>query len=272
MQLPGVTTVFGRRRRNSLPETIAHSLRKEIFQGKYAPGDRLPSENSLAKEYNTNRTTLREAIRILSSEGFLDVGQGRPAEIRDYRRTGTVNLLTPYLESLKSEADALELVEDMLWIRREFLCMITPQAVAAATEDDLAAVDAAVVGVLTHRGHDTQTINQYDRAVYVALIESTHNMLYRFFFNTFLQAFQPLSQRASSIVSYPPAFFDGLQHFQTAFRSAAEGTPNARPVDALRVHLATVDRTMLGMIREMQEHLDATIPVTTSSSSDTEPE
>jgi GntR family transcriptional regulator len=50
--------------------------------GRYAPGDRLPSERALAAEYGTARNTAREAIDLLQRDGLVTVEHGRGAFVR----------------------------------------------------------------------------------------------------------------------------------------------------------------------------------------------
>lgn len=61
---------------NILSIRTAESLSQMILEGRFAPGDRLPGEPLLARELGISRTTLREAIRILSTRGLLEVRRG----------------------------------------------------------------------------------------------------------------------------------------------------------------------------------------------------
>src|SRR5438270_5669440 len=40
------------------------------------PGDRLPSENDLARDEGVGRTTVREALRLLASVGLIETKRG----------------------------------------------------------------------------------------------------------------------------------------------------------------------------------------------------
>ncbi len=61
-----------------LSELIADDIYAMIvFQKKFKPGDKLPNENDLSKELKVNRSTLREAIRILSTNRVLEIRRGR---------------------------------------------------------------------------------------------------------------------------------------------------------------------------------------------------
>ena len=44
---------------------LGNKLSEEIWQGKYAPGDKLPSENELCRQHNVSRITVRQALNML---------------------------------------------------------------------------------------------------------------------------------------------------------------------------------------------------------------
>lgn len=62
--------------------TIAAELRKLICSGQLKPGDQLPTEANLCRQFGVSRTTLREAIQMLRTSGLLDVTPGRGSFIR----------------------------------------------------------------------------------------------------------------------------------------------------------------------------------------------
>jgi DNA-binding FadR family transcriptional regulator len=57
-------------------ELVADTLRRRIITGEYAPDELLPSETALMAHFNVARTTVRDAVRILESEGLLVVRRG----------------------------------------------------------------------------------------------------------------------------------------------------------------------------------------------------
>lgn len=62
--------------------TIATELRRLISSGQLKPGDQLPTEATLCRQFGVSRTTLREAIQMLRTSGLLDVTPGRGSFIR----------------------------------------------------------------------------------------------------------------------------------------------------------------------------------------------
>lgn len=57
-------------------ELVAMQLRKSIARGELAAGTFLPAEAVLMERFGVSRPTLREAIRVLESEGLIEVRRG----------------------------------------------------------------------------------------------------------------------------------------------------------------------------------------------------
>lgn len=58
-------------------ETVAFHIRRRIATGELEVGDRLPTEDELTESFGIARTTLREALRILESQGLIKIRRGR---------------------------------------------------------------------------------------------------------------------------------------------------------------------------------------------------
>jgi GntR family transcriptional repressor for pyruvate dehydrogenase complex len=57
-------------------EQVADQLRELIVSGKLAPGERLPIESALAREFGVSRATIREALRVLAAQGLVRTAKG----------------------------------------------------------------------------------------------------------------------------------------------------------------------------------------------------
>ena len=67
------------RRRLSAPriaEIVADELRRQIIDGELADGDLLPRQELLVEQFNVSLVSLREALRILETEGLVSVRRG----------------------------------------------------------------------------------------------------------------------------------------------------------------------------------------------------
>lgn len=78
----------------SLWRQIAQALERGIAEGAHQPGDRLPTEATLAAQHGVNRHTVRRALDSLALRGLIRIEQGRGSfvseDIVDYpvgRRT-----------------------------------------------------------------------------------------------------------------------------------------------------------------------------------------
>ncbi|MFF1482853.1 GntR family transcriptional regulator [Streptomyces sp. NPDC058301] len=66
-------------------QQIADDLRQAIRTGTYEPGEKLPSQRTLAVQYGAARNTVDEALSILSREGLITSQQGRGVFVREKR-------------------------------------------------------------------------------------------------------------------------------------------------------------------------------------------
>lgn len=57
-------------------ELVARQIRNAIIRGELGDGDTLPAESHLIAEFEVSRPTIREAVRILESEGLVTVARG----------------------------------------------------------------------------------------------------------------------------------------------------------------------------------------------------
>lgn len=69
--------------RTRLSDQIAGRIQDAIASEQYKPGERLPSEQSLATSFKTSRSTVREALRALQAMGFLDIRNGAGVFVAD---------------------------------------------------------------------------------------------------------------------------------------------------------------------------------------------
>lgn len=58
---------------------LAATLRQQIVDGNYSPGERLPSERTLMAQHGISRMTVRHALDQLRREGYVEVRHGKGA-------------------------------------------------------------------------------------------------------------------------------------------------------------------------------------------------
>ena len=68
----------------SVVDGVVEELAEEIRMGKLEPGSKLPSERRLCERFGTSRSSVREALRALSSRGMVEVQVGRGSFVSDF--------------------------------------------------------------------------------------------------------------------------------------------------------------------------------------------
>ncbi|WP_199607165.1 GntR family transcriptional regulator [Blautia sp. AF26-2] len=57
--------------------TLMEALKEQILSGTIKPGQKLPSENELTREYALSRHTVRKALALLENEGYITAQHGK---------------------------------------------------------------------------------------------------------------------------------------------------------------------------------------------------
>ena len=84
-------------------QRIHHSLKRQLAEGVYPRGSLLPSENELAKQFDTTRMTVRQALTELVQEGYIDRRHGKGSIVRSERQTLGLLSFQGFSESVGSE-------------------------------------------------------------------------------------------------------------------------------------------------------------------------
>lgn len=69
-------------KKEKLSDIIFSQLENMIKTGEYAEGQKLPSENELAKYFDVSRVPIREAISKLVSVGYVESMQGKGSYVK----------------------------------------------------------------------------------------------------------------------------------------------------------------------------------------------
>ncbi|MCI1930593.1 MAG: FadR family transcriptional regulator [Clostridia bacterium] len=110
----------------ALSEMIADDILSMInVEKRFKHGDKLPNENDFSKELNINRATLREAIRILTTNGVLEIKRGKGTFVRE--KTDVVED-TDISSMAQNSVDIKDLYEMRIIIEPEAAFLATQRA------------------------------------------------------------------------------------------------------------------------------------------------
>lgn len=83
---------------NSLYETCATALNREIETGALRPGQRLPSERSLGDALGFTRLTVRRALQVLAQRGLLEPDERRGWQVRSGQVSDSLSTLMGFTQ------------------------------------------------------------------------------------------------------------------------------------------------------------------------------
>jgi DNA-binding FadR family transcriptional regulator len=151
-------------------QLIADQIRTLVRQGRLKAGDRLPSERELCERFGVSRVTVREALRVLETNGLVEIRVGA---------RGGATVSTPSSEDLgRGLGDLLTLssitAAEVTEARMIFEVGIIPLIIERATDPDIAALRDLVAAA--QRALDTGEYRvEMSAAFHVRLAASTHN-------------------------------------------------------------------------------------------------
>jgi len=119
-------------------EEAVEQIADKIRSGDLAPGDRLPSERHLAAQMRISRPTVREAVKMLTDAGVLEVRRGQSGGIFVRSELVPRELLHSSWEVRVSE------VSGVLEARRLIEPRVAQLAAVHAGEEDFAAMQSAI--------------------------------------------------------------------------------------------------------------------------------
>lgn len=226
----------------NIAATVFQDLRRAILSGKFAAGERLPGERELAQKYQTNRNTLREAVRRLEHARLVTVRHGQGVTVSDFRKTGTMELLPPFLENSSDLGEIAHLLEDILPARLLVLEFATKLAAQRADPSDVARIrDITDLLIAAFDRGDPVVIAHGFQRWLDALIEAGHSVAVRWIANPFLDAYRELLDRFPALWVLEPSF---PQHLRDVASSIERGEEEAALV-ALRGYYQRVDRALM---------------------------
>jgi DNA-binding FadR family transcriptional regulator len=127
-------------------ESVQERVTAYILGAELRPGDKLPSENELARRLGVSRNSVREALRGLEATGMIEARHG----IGRYVKTFEFQSIADHLAySLTVDLGS---IHDLLDVREALELAFLPAAIASATPDQLRDLEAQVA---TMRGAPT---------------------------------------------------------------------------------------------------------------------
>lgn len=175
-------------RRESAVDLVINGIKEMLVAGRATPGDRLPNEMELAAALSVSRGSVREAMKILSAFGIVEIIQGDGTYVATSMNKSFFGPL--FFSLIASKADAEKLVE-----LRELIELGIVRIIARnATEEDLQEIEArcnAMRRRIESGERDPKVLAACDMELHRALGRATKNGLIEKLYGFLIEYFAP---------------------------------------------------------------------------------
>ena len=184
---------------SKLLESIVTGVTQQILAGDYAPDERLPTESQWQEQWGVSRSGVREAMKVLASQGLVRVEQGRGTFVAHGDHVSLQHQIELALRRGAAQASTkdegawpLDVWDNLLDVRGVLEVSAAQRAALGAREEDLAKMQNAI-DAMRARPDDLQTHGasdlEFHRALaaatqnplWLALLESFNDLLHRYF-------------------------------------------------------------------------------------------
>jgi GntR family transcriptional regulator, transcriptional repressor for pyruvate dehydrogenase complex len=206
--------------RRSVPDDVFDQVLTEVVEGGLAAGERLPSERRLAEVLGVSRPAVREALQRLAQAGLVDVRQGDATTVRDFRRSGGLDLL-PRLLLPGGELDvsvAKSILEARLLIGPKVAELAAARGIdTSALRDTVRALEATTDPVERQR----QALEFWEQVV-----DAASSIAFRLMFNSLRAAYEPTLDALAALMADE---VDAIERYDAVVDALAAGDgPQAR--------------------------------------------
>ncbi len=122
-------------RKTKVYAEVAGQIHRLIAEGRLNPGDKLPPERELAEVFGVSRTSVRDAIRVLETQGLVEPRHGEGTVVRQIPIDAIV---TPLADAVTASKDLPATLFDM---RKMLEPPVARAAAFRATDEDVAALE-----------------------------------------------------------------------------------------------------------------------------------
>ncbi len=98
-------------RKHTVSEDIFKQLKEMIVSGRWAPGERLPSEKQLMERFGASRISVREPLKQLASLGLVETRHGAGTFVRSFNSSSFIAPMQSLLAQRLSKEETLAVME-----------------------------------------------------------------------------------------------------------------------------------------------------------------
>ncbi len=227
--------------RQKITDIILQRLINLILDEGLRPGDRLPTERDLMTRLSVGRSSLREAVRVLSTIGVVEVNVGEGMFVGN---GGSSALTLPLSWGLLMNDDS---AREVIETRRIIEVELAGLAAQRATDEDIAMIKGDVTQLEASQD-DGPAFVRIDLDFHLAIARAAHNQVMFHILETLQQVVRAWMDKVTE------EYFEGrpqpafAEHAAVAEAIAARDEPQAR--QAMRGHLDRGAARLLAVLKK----------------------
>lgn len=232
-------TMFNKIETKKMYMKIVEQIRDLIKEDKLKPGDKLPPEQVLAKQFGTSRPSVREALSALEILGIIDSRGVRGNFIKNNNSASV--LYEQSIAELQSEESPFELLEARKTIETE----IASLAAKKANSNDIKEL-ATLLQKMKGITDDFSKMMVVDREYHLNIASATHNnFLYSVMFtmNQLLEEklWTTMKERIYKLPGYSKKYIND----HTLIFEAIKNKNSEQAKEKMLLHLSGIEKDML---------------------------
>lgn len=227
-----------RRGRVRLGTQIADQIRQYIKSHDLADGDPLPSEATLADEYDVSQRVVRDALRELSQQGVIRTQQGKRAVVSDLQPVA----IHGYFR-LVTDADSAA-IEELIELRLALETKAAGLAAERITKQEIAAIESLLAD--TEGVTDRSKRVDLDLAFHAAIVRAGNNRFFRAVIDALVDVLAAERSRGVQLTESSGDNHADSDSEHRALLTALANRDAALSEQLMRAHLERVQRTFRG--------------------------
>ena len=195
-------------------DEVVQQVKALIFGGTLGPGDQLPSEKEMAEQFGLSRVTVRDALRVLESQGLIAIKVGA---------RGGAFVASPSTQPVSdSLATMLRLqratIGDLTEARMVVETRVAALAAERAAPADVAAMERAIASARAGRAAGDSFFVPHSVAFHLALAQASRNQVllftvesFRILFHEALATLLPADDMAERAIADHQRILDAIK-------------------------------------------------------------
>lgn len=161
-------------RMRGLQGQVIDALGQAIVGGRYKPGEILPREAELIKEYGVSRTSIREAMKVLAAKGLVEIRQRVGTTVRPQEMWSAFD--SDLLAWHHAQGLGASVMRDLVELRQILEPAAAKLAAGRATMTDLRRLERAQTDMF-QKAADHEGYAAADVEFHLAVYATSHNAL-----------------------------------------------------------------------------------------------